>query len=124
MSSAQQTHPTAFTKKELGWLRNMGIGRYTIGSGFRSFTLRPISSIERPRFLPFGAVHGIRVGRIDRDVPYFMVEARQKTDYFESGGSTGQGALKVRESSLTVSGRQILLGKSVHAAGNLSTWRL
>ncbi len=94
MSSAQQTHPTAFTKKEFGWLRNMAIGRYTIGSGFRSFTLRPISSIEKPRFLPFGAVHGIRVGRIDRDVPYFMVEARQKTDYFESGGSTGQGGIK------------------------------
>ncbi len=94
MSASQQTHPTAFTKKEFGWLRNIAIGRYIIGSGFRSFTLRPISSIEKPRFLPFGAVHGIRISRIDRDVPYFMVEARQKTDYFESGGSTGQGGIK------------------------------
>jgi hypothetical protein len=91
MSSSQQTHPTAFTKRAVGWLRDRAIGQYTIGSGFRSIRLLPISSFRRPRFLPIGPVHGIRIG--DR-VPYFMVEARQKTDYFESGGSTGQGGIR------------------------------
>jgi len=97
MSATQQTHPTAFSKREFGWLRNTAIGHFPIGSGLRSFNLRPISSIEKPneRFIfPPGWVHAVHIRRMDRYVPYFMVEARRRTDYFETGGSTGTGGIR------------------------------
>jgi len=97
MSACHQTHPTAFSKKEFGWLRNVAIGDFPIGSGLRKFKLRPISSIVKPNeryIFPPGWFHARRIRCIDRDVPYFMVEARQKTDYFETGGSTGTGGIR------------------------------
>jgi len=80
MSAGQMTHPTAFTKHELGWLDDRAIGRYPIGEGFRGYILHPVGSLRAPTHS--GEVYGIRIGD---DVPYFMVEARKKTDQFEGG---------------------------------------
>jgi hypothetical protein len=85
MSAGQQTHPTAFTKNHLHWLDDLSIGRYTIGSGLSGFILHPVGSLQAPTHS--GEVHGIRIGD---DVPYFMVEARQKTDHFEAGISIAE----------------------------------
>ncbi len=80
MAASSQTHPTAFTKNELGWLDDIAIARYQPGSGLRGVILNPVGSV-RP---PLGAVH-IFAARIGDGFPYVMVEARKKTDQFEAG---------------------------------------
>ena len=80
MSAGQQTHPTAFTKNEFGWLDDRAIGRYTIGSGLRGFILHHVDSLRAPTHS--GEVYAIRIGD---NVPYIMVESRKKTDHWEAG---------------------------------------
>ena len=80
MSSSQQTHPTAFSKNEFAWLNDRSIGRYTIGTGLHGFILHHVDSLQAPT--NSGEVHAIRIGD---NVPYFMVEARKKTDHWEAG---------------------------------------
>lgn len=80
MSAMQQTHPTAFTKNEFGWLDDRAIGRYTIGSDLRGFILHHVDSLRPPTHS--GEVYAIRIGD---NVPYYMVESRKKTDHWEAG---------------------------------------
>lgn len=83
MSASQQTHPTAFTKNEFGWLDDSSIGWYQIDSGLHGFTLHAIGSVQPPTHS--GEVFAVRIGH---GVPYVMIEARLKTDHFEAGIST------------------------------------
>jgi hypothetical protein len=85
MSASQQTHPTAFTKNEFGWLDDRAIGRYTIGSGLRGFILHHVDSFRAPTHS--GEVYAIRIGD---NVPYIMVESRKKTDHWEIGISASE----------------------------------
>jgi hypothetical protein len=83
MSASSQTHPTAFTKNELGWLDTRHIGQTTIEElaerGLIN-TLPPISITVPPS--QTSQIYAIRIGD---SVPYIMIEARKKTDQFEVG---------------------------------------
>lgn len=90
MSAASQTHPTAFTKNELGWLDAAppSIGLYISGASLRGFILHHVSSGPLPP-THSNASFAVRIGD---GFPYVMVEARKKTDQFEAGmPSTGDG---------------------------------
>ena len=89
MSSSLQAHPTAFTKNELGWLDTHKIGLYEPGDISTFTTLQPISA-NPPAEL--GELFAVRIGD---DVPYVMVEARQKTDHFEAGISASGGEMGI-----------------------------
>ena len=89
MSSILQTHPTAFTKNELGWLDAHKIALYKPGDILSIGTLQPIST-NPPAQL--GELFAFRIGD---DVPYVMVEARQKTDHFEAGISASGGEMGI-----------------------------
>ena len=90
MSATSQTHPTIFTKNELGWLGAGCIGRYQFGtSSGHGFIL--LNNSSPPQFTPpdctSGGVFAVRIGD---DFPYVMVESRRKNDQFETGmPSTG-----------------------------------
>jgi hypothetical protein len=77
MSAFSQTHPTAFTKNELGWLDAAAIPRHAGQSA--EYELQHISLPQPP---PAGRAAAVRVGD---DFPYVMVEARKMTDQFEAG---------------------------------------
>jgi len=77
MSAASQTHPTAFTKNELGWLDAAAIPLHAGASAF--YELQHISLAQPPTT---GRAAAVRIGD---SVPYVMVEARQMTDQFENG---------------------------------------
>jgi hypothetical protein len=82
MSASSQTHPTAFTKNELGWLDAAAIRRHAGESA--EYELQHISLAQPP---PAGRAAALRVGD---GVPYVLVEARKMTDQFEAGmPSTG-----------------------------------
>src|SRR5262245_31023948 len=77
-----QTHPTAFTKNELGWLEAAAIPLHTGAS--MQYELRHISLAQPP---PAGRAAAIRIGD---GFPYVMTEACKMTDQFEAGmPSTG-----------------------------------
>jgi hypothetical protein len=78
MAASSQTHPTAFTKNELGWLDASAIPLHA-GSAV-SYDLQHISLAQPP--VGPGRVAAVRIGD---GFPYVMVEARQKTDQFEAG---------------------------------------
>jgi len=81
MSASSGTHPTAFTKNELGWLDEGNIARYHIGSSSgNGFILNFLSFADPPQITGFR--HAIHVGD---GFPYVIVEARKKTDQFEAG---------------------------------------
>ena len=90
MSATSQTHPTIFTKNELGWLGTGCIGSYQFGtSSGHGFIL--LNNSSPPQFTPpdcnSGGVFAVRIGD---DFPYVMVESRRKSDQFETGmPSTG-----------------------------------
>lgn len=77
MSAFSQTHPTAFTKNELGWLDQAAIKTHS--TPFADYALQYIGLAQPPLT---GRVAAVRIGF---DVPYVMIEARKKTDQFESG---------------------------------------
>lgn len=82
MSTSSQTHPTNFTKNELGWLGAGCIGRYTAsGNGF-IMLYNSLAPEQTPPDCNFGGVFAIRVGD---GFPYVMVEARRKSNQFETG---------------------------------------
>jgi hypothetical protein len=94
MSAASQTHPTAFTKNELGWLPPQNIGRYQIGTSHSVGFILQFVSYADPHVEPFHGESFVGIGtrgvRIGDDFPYVMVEARKKNDQFEAGmPSTG-----------------------------------
>ncbi len=81
MSAFSQTHPTAFTKTELGWLDAAAIPRH---AGAADYELQHIGLAQPP---VAGRAAAVRIGN---SFPYVMVEARKMTDQFEAGmPSTG-----------------------------------
>ncbi len=82
MSASSQTHPTAFTKNELGWLNGAAIPLHAGASA--EYELQSIGLAQPPIA---GRAAAVRIGN---GFPYVMVEARKKTDQFEAGmPSTG-----------------------------------
>jgi hypothetical protein len=77
MSAASQTHPTAFTKHELGWLDDASIVRH--GDAAEEYQLQDIGFAQPP---PPGRVSAVRIGTA---VPYVLVESRSMNDQFEAG---------------------------------------
>lgn len=77
MSASSQTHPTAFTKNELGWLDGAAIRLHSGPSV--NYELQHISLAQPPAA---GRAAAIRIGN---SFPYMMVEARKMTDQFEGG---------------------------------------
>jgi hypothetical protein len=77
MAASSQTHPTAFTKNELGWLDAAAI-RLHAGASV-DYELQHLSLAQPP---VAGRTPAIRIGN---DFPYVMVEARKMTDQFEAG---------------------------------------
>jgi hypothetical protein len=84
MAASSQTHPTAFTKNELGWLDAAAIRLHAGGSV--EYELSYLSLAQPPVAERAAAV------RIGSGFPYMMVEARRMTDQFEAGmPSLGDG---------------------------------
>lgn len=77
MSAFSQTHPTAFTKNELGWLDSAAI-RVHVGAS-TDYELQHIGLAQPP---VAGRAAAVRIGD---SFPYVMVEARKMTDQFEAG---------------------------------------
>lgn len=77
MSASSQTHPTAFTKNDLGWLDGSVIVQHPGGTA--NYNLQHISLAQPPAA---GRAAAVRIGG---GFPYVMVEARQMTDQFEAG---------------------------------------
>jgi hypothetical protein len=77
MSAFSQTHPTAFTKNELGWLDEATIVLHAGASA--EYDLQHIGLPQPP---PPGTASAIRAGD---GLPFVMVESRKKNDQFEAG---------------------------------------
>jgi hypothetical protein len=77
MSASSQTHPTAFTKNELGWLEDGSIVRH--GEDPTEYELQDIGFAQPP---VAGRVSAVRIGDA---VPYVLVESRSMNDQFEAG---------------------------------------
>ena len=77
MSASSQTHPTAFTKNEMGWLPAAAIQLHS--GATVNYELQHISLTQPPAA---GRVAAVRIGN---GFPYVMVEARKMTDQFEAG---------------------------------------
>jgi hypothetical protein len=77
MSASSQTHPTAFTKHELGWLDEGSIVRH--GDAAAEYELQDIGFAQPP---VAGRVSAVQIGG---DVPYVLVESRSMNDQFEAG---------------------------------------
>jgi hypothetical protein len=107
MSGQSQTHPTAFTKNELGWLPEQNMGLYHSGATDPVGYILQFVSYADPHVEPFHGESFVGVGtrglRIGDDFPYVIVEARKKTDQFETGmplpyemGIPGEGVIAYR----------------------------
>ncbi len=77
MSASSQTHPTAFTKHELGWLDDGTIVHH--GEDATEYQLQDIGLAQPP---VAGRVSAVRIGEA---VPYVVVESRSMNDQFEAG---------------------------------------
>ena len=75
MASSFGTHPSAYTKAAVRWLDASAIAQHT--SGAVSYDLHSVGLIQPP---PSGRWAAVRIGS---QVPYVMVEARQRVDQFE-----------------------------------------
>jgi hypothetical protein len=69
-------HPSAYTKAAIGWLDPAAIARHTARSA--NYDLHSVGLIQPP---PSGRVAAVRIGS---QVPYLMVEARQRVDQFDA----------------------------------------
>jgi hypothetical protein len=86
MSASSQTHPTAFTKNELGWLEASAMPLHS-GPSVK-YQLQHIGLAQPP---VAGRAAALRIGS---GFPYVMVESRVKTDQFEAGLSIPDGQEK------------------------------
>jgi hypothetical protein len=77
MAAFSQTHPTAFTKNELGWLDDASIVRH--GEAPTEYQLQDVGFAQPP---VAGRASAVRIGE---DVPYLLVESRSMNDQFEAG---------------------------------------
>jgi hypothetical protein len=73
MAGTRATHPSAYTKAAVGWLDSSAIASHT-----GTKTYQPVGLIQPP---PSGRVAAIRIGS---EVPYVVVEARQRVDQFDA----------------------------------------
>jgi hypothetical protein len=76
MACSCGTHPSAYTKTAIGWLEASTIAMHS--GRIADYHLHSIGLVQPP---PFGRVAAIRVGS---QVPYLMVEARQRVDQFDA----------------------------------------
>ena len=75
MASNGGTHPSAYTKAAIGWLDESAIARH---SGLAAtYNLHTVGLVQPP---PTGRRTAARIGS---QVPYLMVEAREKVDQFD-----------------------------------------
>ena len=109
MSASSQTHPTAFTKNELGWLEVSAMPLHSGPSA--NYQLQHVSLAQPP---VAGRAAALRIGG---GFPYVMVESRLKTDQFEAGlpgagglergiASEGVIAYRVQTRNVTVQTRE------------------
>jgi hypothetical protein len=76
MAGTFGTHPSAYTKVAVGWLDASAIATYSGGTA--RYQLYSVGLTQPP---PTGMVTAVRIGS---QVPYLIVEARQKVDQFDS----------------------------------------
>jgi len=76
MAGFGATHPSAYTKRAVGWLDRSVVPTLP-GPTAEDYTLHSISLVQPP---PSGRVAAVQIGR---QVPYLMVEARQRADQFD-----------------------------------------
>jgi hypothetical protein len=69
------THPSAFTKAAIGWLDASAIAHHA--GNATNYDLHAVGLVQPP---PSGRRAAVRIGS---NVPYLMVEARQKVDQFD-----------------------------------------
>jgi hypothetical protein len=75
MASDAGTHPSAYTKRAVGWLDPSAVPVHSGNAA--SYVLHSIGLVQPP---PSGRVAAVQIGR---QVPYFMVEARLRVDQFD-----------------------------------------
>lgn len=98
MAGAGQTHPSAYTKNEFGWLDESAMPLHAGASG--QHVLQHLSLPLPPSGDRVAAV------RIGDTVPYTIVESRWRTDQFDSGiSSQGVIAYRVQTKDPTVQDR-------------------
>jgi hypothetical protein len=71
----EATHPSAWTKRAVGWLNPSAVALHP--GGVAEYTLYSVSLIQPP---PTGRVTAVQIGA---EVPYLMVEARLQADQFD-----------------------------------------
>ena len=76
MAASSATHPSAYTKAAIGWLDASAIAQHTTRSA--SYQLHTVGLVQPP---PSGRSAAVQIGS---QVPYLMVEARQRVDQFDS----------------------------------------
>ena len=76
MACSCGTHPSAYTKAAIGWLDASAIAQHSTRAA--SYDLHSVGLVQPP---PSGRLAAVRVGS---DVPYLMVEARQRVDQFDA----------------------------------------
>jgi hypothetical protein len=76
MACACGTHPSAYTKAAIGWLDASGVVLQKVPA--KDHTLHTVGLVQPP---PSGRVAAVRIGS---QVPFLMVEARQKVDQFDA----------------------------------------
>jgi hypothetical protein len=77
MACSCGTHPSAYTKAAIGWLDPAAIVQHA--GQLATYNLHSVGLVQPP---PSGRVAAVQVGS---QVPYLMVEARQKVDQFDHG---------------------------------------
>lgn len=87
MACACGTHPSAYTKAAVGWLDASAIALHT--SRAAGYVLHSVGLVQPP---PTGRSAAVRIGS---QVPYLMVEARQRVDQFD-GGIPSEGVIVYR----------------------------
>jgi len=77
MACSCGTHPSAYTKRAVQWLDASAITQHT--GRAQAYSLHSIGLVQPP---PTGRTAAVQIGK---NVPYLMVEARQKVDEFDVG---------------------------------------
>jgi PASTA domain len=91
MACSCGTHPSAYTKAAINWLDTSAIVQHT--SQTADYTLHSIGLVQPP---PSGRWAAVKIGA---QVPYLIVEARQKVDQFDmTVGSEGVIVYRVQTS--------------------------
>lgn len=76
MACACATHPSAYTKAAIGWLDASAVVSQNVRA--QDHKLHTVGLVQPP---PSGRVAAVRIGS---QVPFLMVEARQKVDQFDA----------------------------------------